>query len=818
MYTNIDEDSSQLSRKEMLQEWKLEKSKQKEQFKGSKGRKNSRSRQKMDKKQKCPSALRRRMNEYDTSFTSMSTSYADENESRVETERDLSFEDYYYQDQRDPDLSIASSTLHTRNDDSDLSMASSTLLMKEISVNETNDFFSEDGTHETESITCHESISYQHINECPQSVAASSQFICDKALSGDSLPEDRCSSYQTFDSISSGDEADCLPSKSKRSHGIKTRTSVAISNEGFADNTNTVESKDEEHSNQAKTWTHEMVDKFFESIHFKNEDVSEQAKIWSHKVVEFFFQMTLLNRVALFLIRFFLARKYHDEPQQQNNELKGCPTHLAEHELKMSKLTRITFEKEVLQERIRKRDELLQKTELDKRRLMKNNHSLKNALSNSVEEWKTAKKEIWRYQETIKELKIFHNQLHAVEREMKKRKARYAKEMKETEMTWKKRASDLEVNLRSMHLAQDEDEVSEAMSFARQAMKDDNVMKQLTTKAASQHKDSIITTLENKLFDTERCRRKMHNIIQELRGNIRVYVRVRPFVRELDSRGSDNSIDTPIEVLPDERVINIIGRYEDYSFEYDKVFGDWVSQSDLFDDLSDFVQSAIDGYDVCVFSYGQTGSGKTHTMQGEGTGDLRGIIPRSVQKILREGHLLQKTWDFHVQASFVEIYNETLKDLLNDMGDSSDDIMHGNDNLSVRKDFGGRVYVEGLTCALIDTKDAQKGMNQLQKILDFAAKNRSVASTKMNEESSRSHAIFRLDIVGQHRDTRATMTGSLHLVDLAGSERLDGSESNRDPKLQKETQSINKSLSALGDVFSALECNASHVPYRNSKL
>ena len=776
--------SSQFSREEMLQQWKLEKCQEKEQFKRSKGRKSSRKTLGTEKKNPCKS---RPMNEYDTSLTSIS-SYADE--SRMGSERDN--RDFgQYHNQRDPDLSIASSTLNTDHDDSDLSMASSTLLMKEININESNDSCSEDELLEAESMS-------------------------------DNAPrEDRCSSYETLDSIiisASDDEADCHFFKSNIYPDINVRKSVIIGNEDSVDNSNIVENRSEENTNQAKTWTHEMVDHFFETIHFKNEDVSEKAKIWSHKLVEVFFQMTILNKVALFFIRFFLAQKYHDKPQRQNNELKGCPKHLAEHELKMSKITRMTFEKEVLEERIRKRDELLQKTKREKRQLMKNNHSLKNALSNSVEEWKIAKKEIWRNKETIKELKIFHNQLHAVQREMKKRKVRYVEEMKESEIKWKKRTSDLEVSLRSMHLAHDEDEVTESMSIARKAMNDENVMKALTRRAELQHKDSIITSLENKLSDTERFRRKMHNIIQELRGNIRVYVRVRPIVRELDSHSSDDTITTPIEVLPDERAINIIGRLEDYSFEFDKVFGEWVSQSDLFEDLSDFVQSAIDGYDVCVFSYGQTGSGKTHTMQGEGTGDLRGIIPRSVQKILREGHLLQKTWGFHVQASYVEIYNETLKDLLRDMEDASGEVMHGNDRLAVRKDFGGHVYVEGLTCALIDTKDVQKGMNQLQTILDFAAKNRSVASTKMNEESSRSHAIFRLDIVGQHRDTRATMTGSLHLVDLAGSERLHTSESNRDLKLLKETQSINKSLSALGDVFSALECNANHVPYRNSKL
>ena len=172
--------------------------------------------------------------------------------------------------------------------------------------------------------------------------------------------------------------------------------------------------------------------------------------------------------------------------------------------------------------------------------------------------------------------------------------------------------------------------------------------------------------------------------------------------------------------------------------------------------------------------------------------------------------------------------------------------------LIIRKDEAGKkgrtTYVEGLSRIPIDTKSISRGMEQLNSIIETASSARSVASTKMNSQSSRSHSIFILDIKGIDKETGVTVLGSLNLCDLAGSERLSRTLYHDDSKdvhkrkhnsnsselsstssrsslkkdtektLLKETQSINKSLSALGDIFSSLATNASHVPYRNSKL
>ena len=100
-------------------------------------------------------------------------------------------------------------------------------------------------------------------------------------------------------------------------------------------------------------------------------------------------------------------------------------------------------------------------------------------------------------------------------------------------------------------------------------------------------------------------------------------------------------------------------------FSFDKVFGPHSSQEQVFEEISLLIQSVLDGHNVCCFAYGQTGSGKTHTMQGEETGDGRGVIPRAVQQVFKAGRKLEEQgWQFSFTASFVEIYNDTLRDLL----------------------------------------------------------------------------------------------------------------------------------------------------------
>jgi len=333
-------------------------------------------------------------------------------------------------------------------------------------------------------------------------------------------------------------------------------------------------------------------------------------------------------------------------------------------------------------------------------------------------------------------------------------------------------------------------------------------------RARIEERDRRIAELEAQVLQGEQNRREMHNRIQELRGNIRVYVRTRPFLP-----GDGEAQDSSIDVCPDGESLSITDNRTmvPHDFKFDKVFPPSAGQDIVFTEVSDFVQSALDGYHVCLFSYGQTGSGKTHTMQGSGNGAMRGIIPRAVEQILRQTKLMQsQKWEFRMSASFVEIYNEDLKDLLIGLapgGKPSKPV-----KLSIKRNREGKSFVDGLSQIPIEATDSSTGMQQLEALMSAAARARSVASTKMNAYSSRSHSVFMLHLHGYNEDSGATVSGALNLCDLAGSERLDRSGAGTDAKRLKETQAINKSLSCLGDVFNALATGASHVPYRNSKL
>ncbi|EEC45010.1 kinesin family-like protein [Phaeodactylum tricornutum CCAP 1055/1] len=321
--------------------------------------------------------------------------------------------------------------------------------------------------------------------------------------------------------------------------------------------------------------------------------------------------------------------------------------------------------------------------------------------------------------------------------------------------------------------------------------------------------------MEVQLLSGEALRRQMHNRIQELRGNIRVFVRTRPF---LPNDGASTA--SAIDVLPDGEALSILDTRSPtpYEFKFDKVFPPSSGQDTVFQEVADFVQSALDGYHVCLFSYGQTGSGKTHTMQGSGNGAMRGIIPRAVEQILQQAQVMQsQKWNFTVSASFLEIYNEDLKDLLVSMKGGKETSTNP-PKLSIKRSREGKSFVDGLSEVMIDTREPATGMHQLEALMGVAARSRSVASTKMNSQSSRSHSVFMLNLHGYNEETGAEVSGALNLCDLAGSERLDRSGASSDAKRLRETQAINKSLSCLGDVFNALATGASHVPYRNSKL
>jgi len=396
--------------------------------------------------------------------------------------------------------------------------------------------------------------------------------------------------------------------------------------------------------------------------------------------------------------------------------------------------------------------------------------------------------------------------LNAVYADLDATKARADAAMKEKAESHKKEIEQLQFDLSVIKTRASKVQIDVDAANLSIEGEDDAVLR-----ARIEERDRRIAELESGLLKGEQLRRQMHNAIQELRGNIRVYVRTRPFLP-----GDKQTDDSPIDVTPDGESLTIIDRRRGnpLDFKFDKVFPPSAGQEFVFDEVSDFIQSALDGYHVCLFSYGQTGSGKTHTMQGCGNGPMRGIIPRAVSKILDQARAMNKQkWKFTLTASFLEIYNENLNDLLTSMEPSGEKT---NKKLSIKRNREGKSYVDGLTKIPIDV--ALTGMDQLEALMGVAARSRSVASTKMNSQSSRSHSVFMLHLNGYNDDSGAIVSGALNLCDLAGSERLDRSGAGADAKRLKETQSINKSLSCLGDVFNALATGASHIPYRNSKL
>ncbi|KAI9872054.1 MAG: kinesin-like nuclear fusion protein, partial [Pleopsidium flavum] len=327
-----------------------------------------------------------------------------------------------------------------------------------------------------------------------------------------------------------------------------------------------------------------------------------------------------------------------------------------------------------------------------------------------------------------------------------------------------------------------------------------------------QLRDAITSAKEanSKLRTEETLRRKLHNQVQELKGNIRVFCRVRPTL-ESEPAEEGARISFP-DIKEDSKEVEVMGPEEKSSlgnittktnaFAFDRVFGPSSQNGNVFEEISQLVQSALDGYNVCIFCYGQTGSGKTFTMSADD-----GMIPRAVHQIYDTAQFLEeKGWTYSMEGSFVEVYNENLNDLLGkpeEFDKKKHDIRHDMQKC--------KTTITDITTVNLDSPA------KVESILRRATANRSVAATKANERSSRSHSVFILKLMGENSVTGEKSEGTLNLVDLAGSERLSHSGSTGDRL--KETQNINRSLSCLGDVIGALGQGkeGGHVPYRNSK-
>ncbi|XP_044310476.1 kinesin-like protein KIF3A isoform X2 [Varanus komodoensis] len=289
--------------------------------------------------------------------------------------------------------------------------------------------------------------------------------------------------------------------------------------------------------------------------------------------------------------------------------------------------------------------------------------------------------------------------------------------------------------------------------------------------------------------------------------NVKVVVRCRPFNER------EKTMCYKMAVNVDEMRGTITVHKTDSSneppktFTFDTVFGPESKQLDVYNlTARPIIDSVLEGYNGTIFAYGQTGTGKTFTMEGvRAVPELRGIIPNSFAHIF--GHIAKAEGDtrFLVRVSYLEIYNEEVRDLLGK--DQTQRL-----EVKERPDVG--VYIKDLSAYVVNNAD------DMDRIMTLGHKNRSVGATNMNEHSSRSHAIFTITIECSEKGVDGNMhvrMGKLHLVDLAGSERQ--AKTGATGQRLKEATKINLSLSTLGNVISALvDGKSTHVPYRNSKL
>ncbi|KAM7293225.1 carboxy-terminal kinesin 2 [Ixodes scapularis] len=307
---------------------------------------------------------------------------------------------------------------------------------------------------------------------------------------------------------------------------------------------------------------------------------------------------------------------------------------------------------------------------------------------------------------------------------------------------------------------------------------------------------------DQQLQDAEMMRRDLHNTLQELKGNIRVFCRVRPMLPSEEREGERLSRIW----FPDEKTVELVKPDTEkvMAFPFDRVFPGSAAQAEVYEEVAHVVQSALDGYNVCIFAYGQTGSGKTFTMEGPPDLDLGcpndsqlGLIPRALQQVFMSAQKLQNThhWEFTMVASYLEIYNDNVRDLLSTRPRCKQTVCQ------IKQEKDGSMMVTNATKTTVTSSE------QIYELLRRARKHRAVRATQCNEHSSRSHSVFQLRITGTSRRTGVGSRGLLNLVDLCGSERLD--ESKAEGARLREAQQINRSLSNLG--------NAEHVPYRNSK-
>lgn len=289
---------------------------------------------------------------------------------------------------------------------------------------------------------------------------------------------------------------------------------------------------------------------------------------------------------------------------------------------------------------------------------------------------------------------------------------------------------------------------------------------------------------------------------------VKVCIRVRP-LSQGEKEGGHQEV---VKVRPERGEIFVAkpfgaGNEAPKQFTFDICYDSRAAQSEIYQNTAaPIIANVLEGYNGTIFAYGQTGTGKTHTMTGvEGSDEHKGIMPRAFADIFENIKSDSNQTQFLVRASYLEIYNEEIRDLL---------AKNPKNRLELHEKPDSGVYVKDLSYY------AAKTAQEICDVMSIGIKNRSVGATAMNQHSSRSHSLFQITVERSELgadNKQHIRVGKLNMVDLAGSERIAKTQAQGDRL--KEAAKINLSLSSLCHVISSLtDPKATHIPYRDSKL
>lgn len=312
--------------------------------------------------------------------------------------------------------------------------------------------------------------------------------------------------------------------------------------------------------------------------------------------------------------------------------------------------------------------------------------------------------------------------------------------------------------------------------------------------------------MATQLHTAEDKNRKLFNQIEDMKGKIRVYARVRPF----SSVETDKEIHKNVVEAIDDYTVKLIPK--DRTFKFSRIFGVDSTQEEVFSDTKDLIQTSLDGYNVCIFAYGQTGTGKTWTITGK-PGQEEGLLPRAIRQVFAVAEKKSHTYDITLECQMVELYLDDLVDLL-----SAEKNKHKSrvtpsgksHKLEVKKDSNGSVVITNSVIIHCDTPD------KMLEVYRAGEKNRHQRATGMNPDSSRSHLVFTVHISATNKKSGDVLQGKLSLVDLAGSESQKKTGLT-DATALDEAKAINMSLLHLGEAINCLS-TGKRPNYRNSML